>query len=81
MRSFESDQNFESAPSRIVSASLEDNSCFKSLAASIRILDFLKSLRGLNQSDLRQFFKRCGTHYVRGGIHRRGLLINLDKNG
>lgn len=43
--------------------------------------ELTKKAKELAQSNLRKFFKRCGTHYVRGGIHRRGLLINLYKNG
>ena len=51
-KSLESDQNFESALFRSFSASLEDTSLPKSLAASISILDFLNILLGLKKSPI-----------------------------
>ena len=39
-----------------------------------------KTAKQLAQKNLRKFFQRCGTHYVRGGINRRGLIIDLYKD-
>ena len=36
-----------------------------------------EAAKQLAQRNLRAFYARCGTHYVRGGIDRRGLIIDV----